>query len=197
MGHDSESTLHTLPEEEVIARALQGELDAVGELVRRYQNAVFNLCYRMLGDYHEAENAAQEVFIRMYRRLHTYKPAYRFSTWVLSIASHYCVDQLRKRRITHVSLDTPEMHRYAHIRTVDPETQALLQEDAETLQRYLNMLPEDQRLILVLHYWYDFSYREIAHILHTTEGAVKTKAHRARRRLGEILKRKGWQGERP
>ncbi len=188
IGQKPEPGPHTLSEDVLIAQALQGQHDAVGELIRRYQNAVFNLCYRMLGDYDEAENAAQEVFIKMYRRLHTYKPTYRFSTWVLSIASHHCIDHLRKRRIVRVPLDTPEIQQYAHAHSVDPEKQALLHEDAETLQRYLNLLPEEQRLVLILHYWYDLSYREIANILHTTEGAVKTKAHRARRRLGKMLK---------
>ena len=198
MGHEGTVEVKTLPEDRIIALALQGHQDAFGELVQRYQHAVFNLCYRMLGDYHEAENAAQEVFVKIYRRLPTYKPKYRFSTWVLSIASHHCIDQLRRRRIVQVPLDAPETRRHIHTQTVDPESYVIARENTARLQAKLNMLPEEQRLVLVLHYWYDLSYREIANMLNTTEGAVKTKAHRARRRLGALLQEtEDVKGERP
>jgi len=182
--------LDTLEEKDVLALARAGDRDAFGEIVRRYQDAVFNLCYRMLGDYHEAEDAAQETFLRVYRHLRRFDPAHRFSTWVLSIASHYCIDRLRARRVTFVSLDAPDVHRH-HVDAPQPDEYLLRQEQADRIQALLQRLPAEHRLVLVLHYYYDLSYREIAAIMGTSEGAVKTRAHRARRELGKMLRAEG------
>ena len=89
----------------LVERAVAGDERAFAELVTRYQTAVYNLAYRMLGDAGEAEDAAQEVFLRIYRRLATYDADHRFSTWVLSIASHYCIDLLRRKRPWLVPLE--------------------------------------------------------------------------------------------
>ena len=183
--------LEAMPEATLIQQARAGSRPAFGELVRRYQDAVYNLCYGMLGDPHEAEDAAQEVFIKIFRRLNQYNNAYRFSTWVLSIASHHCIDRLRKRRIMWVSLDAPEVHRIPQ-EGLRPEEAVIRQEEADRLQAVLRQLAPDYRLVLLLHYWYNLSYREIGSIMNLSEGAVKTKAHRARRRLGSLLKKEGW-----
>ena len=92
-------------EEEWIADALKGDDDAFAALVEAYEVPVFNLCFRMLGDAGEAEEAAQEAFLRAYQNLKRYDPEKRFSTWILSIASHYCIDRLRRRRLFTVPLD--------------------------------------------------------------------------------------------
>ena len=85
---------------------LNGNQDAFAELVNTYQNAVYNLCYRMLGERTESEDATQEAFLRAYLNMDRYDPARSFKTWVLSIASNHCIDRLRKRRLTRaVALD--------------------------------------------------------------------------------------------
>jgi len=81
-----------------LEKARRGDREAFGRLVEAYQGPVYNLAYRMLGNAAEAEDAAQETFVRMYTRLHTYRPEHKLSSWVLSIASHYCIDRLRRRR---------------------------------------------------------------------------------------------------
>src|SRR5215210_6371969 len=81
-----------------IGRALAGDQTAFAALVERYQGAVYNLCYRMLGSPGEAEDAAQDVFLRAWTKLHTFQQDRRFSTWLLAIASHWCIDLLRRRR---------------------------------------------------------------------------------------------------
>ena len=88
-----------------IAAARQGDRSAFGRLVEAFQGPVYNLTYRMLGDPEEAEDAAQETFLRAYRKIDTYDPSRKFSTWLLSIASHYCIDRLRRRRLTWLSLE--------------------------------------------------------------------------------------------
>jgi len=88
-----------MEEEKVwIQRALAGDQDAFACLVEAYQTAVYNLAYRMLGNAVEAEDAAQEAFLKAYTRLKTYDSGRKFSSWLLAIASHHCIDRLRQRR---------------------------------------------------------------------------------------------------
>ena len=101
-----EHTLTRLSNEtEWIHQARGGDQAAFGRLVVAYQTPVYNLTYRMLGNTGEAEEAAQEAFLRAYTRLHSYDPQRPFRSWMLSIASHYCIDLLRKRRITWLSFE--------------------------------------------------------------------------------------------
>jgi len=92
-------------ESEWILRAQQGDHRAFGQLVRAYQRPVYNLAYRMLGDAAAAEEAAQEAFLRAYQHLRSYQPGRKFVNWLLSITSHYCIDQLRQRRLSQLSLE--------------------------------------------------------------------------------------------
>ncbi|MCZ7673419.1 MAG: sigma-70 family RNA polymerase sigma factor [Chloroflexi bacterium] len=95
-------------EEEVwLKQARQGDKAAFGRLIEAYQRPVYNLAYRMLNNSGEAEEAAQEAFIRAYTRLDSYNPAHKFSTWMLSITSNYCIDLIRKRRALLLSIDEP------------------------------------------------------------------------------------------
>ncbi len=183
--------MDALPESALIERARQGDHAAFGELVHRYQNAVYNLCYRMLGDPHEAEDASQEVFLRVYRHLDRYDQKRRFSTWVLSIASHHCIDRLRSRRAKWLSWEQVPSRAVSPTDPL-PEDHVIRQEVCDHVQQLLEHLSPEDRLVLVLHYWYNLSYREIAHIMQVSEGAVKTRAHRARQRLGEMLLAEGW-----
>src|SRR6185369_8267154 len=88
--------------------ALEGNQDAFAEIVYAFQDAVYNLCYRMLGERMEAEDAAQEAFLRAYSNLHRYDPARPFKTWLLAIASNHAIDRIRKRRLTWLSIDQDE-----------------------------------------------------------------------------------------
>jgi RNA polymerase sigma-70 factor (ECF subfamily) len=174
-----------LEEATLITRARAGDQAAFAELVERYQVAVYNLCYRMLGQDQDAEDAAQEIFLRIYRQLHSYNPAHRFSTWVLSIASHYCIDQLRKRRLSLVPLDS--IVPWARSKQPQPDDVAVDHEARDQVQELLKRLPEKYRLALILRYWYDLSYLEIAAITKLPENTVKTRLHRARQMMAELL----------
>src|SRR5215510_10106876 len=90
-----------------VQAALQGDQDAFAEIVYAFQDSVYNLCYRMLGERGEAEDAAQEAFLRAYLNLQRYDSARSFKTWLLSIASNYCIDRLRRRRLQWLSLEEP------------------------------------------------------------------------------------------
>lgn len=175
-------------EQRWIEAALEGDHNAFGDLVRTYERPVYNLAYRMLGDAGEAEDAAQEVFLRAYRKLDTYDPGRKFSTWLLSIASHYCIDRLRRRRLQWFSLEDEKLP--ADTWTSDlpgPERQTLEAEGKAEIQAILETLPQDYRAAVVLHYWYELSYEEIAEITESTVSAIKSRLFRARRMLGERL----------
>jgi RNA polymerase sigma-70 factor (ECF subfamily) len=167
-----------------VQRSLAGDQAAFGALVQRYQSAVYNLAYRMLGDPTEAEDAAQEVFVRAWNQLHTFQQDRRFSTWLLSIASHHAIDMLRRRK-PQAPLDDVALF----IESDDPQPDeiALQGEQREMVQRLLNKLPEKYRSVTVLRYYNDLSYDEIARTTGLTESAVKTQLHRARRMLAELL----------
>ncbi len=167
---------------------LHGNQDAFAELVNTYQNAVYNLCYRMLGERTESEDATQEAFLRAYLNMERYDPARSFKTWVLSIASNHCIDRLRKRRLTWLSLDEP-LPPNIHLSSDEPEPEdaTIHKERSQAMQNLLNELNTEYRAAVILRYWYDYSYAEIADILDTTESAIKSRLFRARQALADRL----------
>lgn len=177
-----------------LIRARQGDQAAFGELVTLHQHAVYNLAYRILGNRVEAEDAAQETFLRAYAHLDRYDMARPFRTWLLSITSNFCIDRLRRRRLKWLSIDEPLPPRATlHSAEPEPEEVAIASERAALVQRLLAELPPDHRAAVVLHYWYDYSYQEIAEMLRTTESAIKSRLFRARQTLAAKLTE--WRGE--
>jgi RNA polymerase sigma-70 factor (ECF subfamily) len=175
-----------MEEEKVwIRQAVAGDREAFTHLVEAYQIPVYNLAYRMLGDAREAEDAAQETFLRAYTRLTTYQTDKKFSSWLLAIASHHCIDRLRRRRFTWLSLDElPFLDQAAGERN-QPEEAAIRQEERDEVRKMLDQLPPHYRAAVILRYWYEFSYREIAEAMGTTESAVKSRLYRAREMLAQ------------
>ncbi|GAB4573287.1 MAG: sigma-70 family RNA polymerase sigma factor [Anaerolineae bacterium] len=175
---------------EWVRAAVEGDQYAFGQLVEHYQTAVFNLTYRMLGDPQEAEDAAQEAFLRAYANLDRYDIERSFKTWLLSIASNHCIDRLRKRRLTWLSIDQEEglaPHPALVSNEPTPEATFLDNERSEAMQALLAELPPDYRAVVVMRYWYDMSYAEIAETLQTTESAIKSRLFRARQALARML----------
>jgi RNA polymerase sigma-70 factor (ECF subfamily) len=171
-----------------VDQALEGDQDAFAELVNTYQNAVYNLCYRMLGERTEAEDAAQETFLRAYMNLQRYDPARSFKTWLLSIASNHCIDRLRRRRLIWLSLDEPlPPNIMLSSDEPEPEEATIKDQRSQAIQMLLNELSTEYRAAVVLRYWYDYSYTEIADILDTTESAIKSRLFRARQALADKL----------
>lgn len=171
-------------QEQLWARAAQkGDRAAFMQIVDAYQRPVYNLCYRMLGDAADAEDAAQETFLRAYTKLKSYQHDRKFSSWLLSIASHYCIDLLRRRRYRLVSWDDLPPWRWLPAAGPQPEEVALTREAHHTLDTLLDSLPSDYRAAIILRYWYEMSYDEIAETLSTTVSAIKSRLFRARQML--------------
>lgn len=172
----------------LVEQTLAGQQDAFAVLVERYKDAVQNLAYRMLSNVTEAEDVTQEVFVRAYTQLATYKPAHKFSTWLLSIASHLAIDQLRRRRFLALPLEDVPFLEWITDLGAGPEQSALNGEQHDEIQAYLQRLHSKYRAVIVLRYWYDFSYEEIAAVLDLTPALVKARLHRARELLARYMK---------
>jgi RNA polymerase sigma-70 factor (ECF subfamily) len=169
-----------------VEQALRGDRAAFGQLVRAYERPVYNLTYRMLGDPAEAEDAAQETFLRAYTKLATYQPERKFANWLLSIASHHCIDRLRRKsRAPQLSLDGPMPPEWLTSDSPQPEQAVSKKQQRERVRRVLDKLPPVYRAAVVLRYWYGLSYREIAETMDTTESAIKSRLHRARRMMAQ------------
>ncbi len=166
-----------------IQQALRGDKEAFTRLIEAYQTPVYNLAYRMLGNVQEAEDAAQEAFIRAYTRLRTYDPTRKFASWLLSITSHYCIDCLRRRRFNLISLEELPPWQGVASERPQPEERLIENQKRDAVQALLSALPPHYRAPVILRYWYAFSYKEIAEAMELTESAVKSRLHRAREML--------------
>jgi RNA polymerase sigma-70 factor, ECF subfamily len=166
-----------------VLRAISGDTSAFVSLVDRYKRAVYSLAYRLLGNGADAEDAAQETFVRAYTRLNTYQPGSRFGSWLLSITSHWCIDFLRRRRA--VSLDEMEVRPVADTISDHPESLALQSERRDEVQRWLNCLPDPYRSVLVLRYWHELSYAEISESTGLPISTIRMRLFRARQLLAK------------
>ena len=173
-------------EKDWIDRVYQGDDAAYTRLVEKYQQPVFNLCYRMLGTPMEAEDAAQETFIRAYTRFSTYDASRRFSSWLFSLASHYCIDQIRRRRFQVVSWDELPYEILLSDPSRQPEEIALDRENEKHVRALLNSLPPDYKAAVILRYWHGLPYEEIANMLGSTLSAVKSRLFRARKMMADM-----------
>ncbi len=177
---------------DLVSRARTGDTGAFEALVRRYQRWVFTLALRMVGEPAEAEDMAQEIFLKAYRGLKGFKGASRFSTWLYSIASHHCLNHLQAlrrrpsapRRAAGVIAASSNDPSVAVDRMADgaPRADALLERAdlVRILQAELANLTEDHRIILVLRDIHGLSYEEIAESLGLELGTVRSRLHRAR-----------------
>jgi len=168
-----------------IKQARQGDDKAFGCLVEAYQKPVFSVCYRMLGNSRDAEDAAQESFIRAYRYLNKYDPNRPFGTWLLSIASHYCIDRMRKRRLQTVSTDVLPPEIIPDRNAPNPEKVFRDEEKELVIQNLLEGLKPTDRAAIILRYWHEYSEKEIAEALDLTVSAVKSRLYRARQSLAD------------
>jgi len=179
-----------------IEQTLRGDRSAFAQLMHRYAGAVYNLAYRMLGSAEDAEDASQEIFLRAYTRLASFDRGRKFSTWLLSIGSNYCIDRLRRRRFSWMTLDDAAFALPSD--EPGPERSALVRERRAIVQRALQQLPDTYRAVTVLRYYNDLSYEEIAQATGLPESTIKTRLHRARHMLAEALGSEGkmlWDAE--
>jgi len=166
----------------LLRASLEGETEAWGEIVSRYKDAVFGLCLGFLRNRADAEDIAQDAFIRAYNNLRRYKLEKKFSTWIFTIASNLCRNRLRYRK-NHPVAEMP-----LHLSGGQDPARVIATDDRHARVRdNLNRLPYGYRAPLVLRFYNDLSYREIADILSVPEGTVKTRIHRGKTMLKQLM----------
>ncbi|OGF54186.1 MAG: hypothetical protein A2Z21_09410 [Candidatus Fraserbacteria bacterium RBG_16_55_9] len=174
---------------ELIQQALQGDIDAWGEIVRRYKDAVFGIALGIVGNPPDAEDAAQDAFIRAYENLRRYDLGRKFSTWIFTITANICKNKLRRERFF-----APLKNPARLVGAGDPAEEVARDERQALMQEALRTLGEKYREPLVLYYYGDLEYKDIAQALGVPEGTVKTRIHRAKLALKEWLEVRGGKG---
>jgi len=189
--------LQSLGDREVVALAKAGKETAYRELLRRYERPVFSLIYRMVRDRALAEDLAQETFIKVLNALESYRPEYKFSSWVFKIANNAAIDQLRRREVDTLSLDgapdarTPDEVEATALQATDRHESPLAELESRELgsqiEHAVGKLRPEYRTAILLRHVEGRSYEEIAEVMDLPLGTVKTYIHRARLELREYL----------
>lgn len=177
-------------ETQLLEMARAGSLPAFEELVSLYEKKVYNYCFRMTNNKEDAEDLTQEVFIKVFKSLQSFKGNSQLSTWIYRIAHNICIDKFRKSKVTLVSLSPSkekEDDREMDLPSPEPspEDKLLTKEHRELVQSCINGLKPEYRSVIVLRDIQHYSYEEIADILNVPLGTVKSHISRARLALRE------------
>lgn len=190
MTHDTDLKL--------VERSLEGDETAFGELVRKYEKAVYNLVRRIIRNRTDAEDVFQEVFMNAYRHLEKYDGKYKFSSWLLSIAKNQALYRLRGRKAGASPVEDVDLAAAASNvaeptgagQTADPHEVAASSETREAILACLHELPDRYRIVLTLRHLMHRSYQDIADIVDMKLGTVKTNIFLGRRLLRDLLAEK-------
>jgi RNA polymerase sigma-70 factor (ECF subfamily) len=177
-----------VPDSELIARARGGDHAAYREVVERYKEAGYKIAAQILRQPADAEDALQEAFLKAYVYLDSYDPGYRFYTWFSTIVRNVSLSHLRARDWLILPLTDEIARPVRSLVEESPELAALASSRAEVIREAVCVLPERYRTVLILRYWHDLSYGEIAAVTHQSLAAVKTQLHRAKGLLAEGLR---------
>ena len=193
----SAKDLQALGDREIVELAKAGKETAYRELLRRYERPVFSLVYRMVRDRTLAEDLAQETFIKVLNALDSYRPEYKFSSWIFKIANNAAIDHLRRRELDTLSLDgspdarTAEEVAATALQATDhaesPLEELESRETGSAIERAIGRLRPEYRTCILLRHVEGRSYEEIAEVMDLPLGTVKTYIHRARLELREYL----------
>lgn len=177
-----------------IKQVKKGDQNAFAEIVELYKDKVYQLCYRIVGNAHDAEDIAQEAFIRAYVNINSFDPDRKFSTWLFRIATNLSIDRLRKKKPDYfldAKIEGSEgLTMYSQIASDDPLPEESVEklEFQEWIHQEINELPVMYRSVIVLKYIEELSLKEISEILDIPIGTVKTRIHRGREALRNRLR---------
>ena len=176
-----------LPDRLLLLQAKQGNTTAFGDVVRRYQNAVFSVCYRLTSNRQEAEDMSQQAFIRAYQRLNTFEVERPFLPWIRRVAANVCFNAMERWRLESVDVESVEKSLPAPPRD-DPAQQMAEQETTVRLHAAVLALPPAYRAVIELRHFQELSYEEVSDLLNLPLNTIKSHLFRARKLLAEALK---------
>jgi len=169
-------------DEELIGRFKEGDETAFTELVNKYQKTVYNLIYRFTSGRKESEDLFQEVFLQLYRSLKKFRGESKFFTYLYRLTANVCMKDRKSREVVGIEKDLPEL-----VSWNSPQAQYEKKEMKRLIQSAIRSLPPEQRMVVVLYRYDQLAYEEIAQITGFSLSAVKSKLHRARLNLKQIL----------
>ncbi len=173
----------------------QGDHLAFQELVERHKLSVLNLCYKFTNNSTDAEDLAQDVFVRIFQAAKRYEPKASFTTWMYRIAANRCLNfQRRKKLLSFFSIDQNNHNKDSHeykvpeLSTTDrPDEDFEKKERQKLVQKAIRALPESQRMVVILYRYHELSYKEISNVLQISVSAVESRLHRAKHNLKNHL----------
>jgi RNA polymerase sigma-70 factor (ECF subfamily) len=175
-------------DQEIVAQSRDGDREAFAKLVQKYQSRVLTLAARILDNRSEAEDVAQDIFVKVFQSLHEFRGASRFSTWLYRITVNHCLNYIRRRTRQQQTLVTAEPEDWRRESpTSNPHRMLEQKERWALVQAKLQMLSPEYRAILLLRDFEGLSYEEIADVLQLEGGTVKSRLHRARMELKALL----------
>ena len=179
----------TTNDNQLITRILDGDHHAYGQLVNRYKDLVFTLALRMLKHREEAEEVAQDAFIKVYRSLDKFKGDSKFSTWIYKVTYNTCLDNIKKNKkhLNNVPIDDFTFNK---LETIDNALEGMIKaEKTAVIKQSINMLPSEDSYILTLYYFEELSLEEMTKIIDASSNTIKVKLFRARKKLAVILEK--------
>lgn len=177
----------TTNDDQLITAIISGNTNAYGQLVDRYKDMVFTLALRMLKHREEAEEVAQDAFIKVYKSLHKFKGDSKFSTWIYKVTYNTCLDRIKKNKkhLNDVAIDEYTEHK---LETVDNALEGMIKaEKSALIKECINKLPSESAYLLTMYYFEELSLEEISDVVGITANTIKVKLFRARKKLTIIL----------
>jgi len=180
----------------LVIRAKDGDQKAYAELMQRYKDSIYFMALKMVNNRDDAMDLTVETFGKAFENIEKYKPEFAFSTWLFRIATNNCIDFIRKKRLNVVSLqslsedDTEDKQLQIASDTLNPEQTSIKKQESEKLKSIVEQLPQRYRTLIILRYYDEQSYEEIAQQLDLPLGTVKAQLFRARDLMSNIMNRR-------
>lgn len=184
----SDVNMNSFKEQYYITKILEGDSNAFAVLVDQYKDLVFSLSLKMLKNREEAEEAAQDTFVKVFKSLNNFKGDSKFSTWIYKVTYNTCLDQLKKIKRVQDTIPIDDFSEN-QIQNLENVLDAIDERDRnEMIQDCIHLLPSEEAFLLILFYFEEQSLEEISKIIDCTANNVKVKLYRSRKKIASILK---------
>ncbi|MDP4180034.1 MAG: sigma-70 family RNA polymerase sigma factor [Bacillota bacterium] len=176
---------------ELINRCIKGDQDAFSEIVSRYKRLVFKVVFNIINNEHEVNDISQEVFLKVYKNLRSYNPEYKFSTWIVKVATNHCLDTVRKKKVDSLSIEEAAD---VSDKNDTPEESYIRKEKVQRIREAISELPEKYRVPIILFHQNGLSYEEMMKVMNEPITIIKNRLYRARLMLKGKLIPEGKEG---